>query len=53
MYLYRFFQNGDTRIAGWFRWNLPGTIQFLTFDHDIMFVVTKHGSNYVLSKCLC
>ena len=50
LYLYRWFQNGDNRIAGWFRWNLPGIIQFFTFDHDILFVVTKHGSNYVLSK---
>jgi hypothetical protein len=50
MYLYRFFQNGDNRISGWFRWTLPGTIEFVEFDQDIMFVVTKHGSNYVLSK---
>lgn len=50
MYLYRFFQNGDNRISGWFRWTLPGTIEFVDFDQDIMFVVTKHGSNYVLSK---
>jgi hypothetical protein len=49
MYLYRFFQNGDTRISGWFRWQLPGTIEFTDFDQDIMYVVTKHGSNYVLS----
>jgi hypothetical protein len=49
MYLYRFFQNGDSRISGWFRWNLPGTIEMMDFDHDIMYVVTKHGSNYVLS----
>ena len=50
MYLYRYFQNGDNRISGWFRWQLPGTIEFVDFDHDTMFVVTKHGSNYVLSK---
>ena len=50
MYLYRFFQNGDNRISGWFRWTLPGTIEFVDFDQDIMYVVTKHGSNYVLSK---
>ena len=49
MYLYRYFQNGDNRIAGWFRWNLPGTIEMVDFDQDIMYVVTKHGSNYVLS----
>ena len=49
MYLYRFFQNGDNRISGWFRWNLPGTVEMVDFDQDIMYVVTKHGSNYVLS----
>jgi hypothetical protein len=51
LYLYRWFNlTGDQRISGWFRWMLPGTIEFFTFDHDILFVVTKHGSNYVLSK---
>ena len=50
MYLYRYFQRGEERISGWFRWNLPGTIEFVDFDQDIMYVVTKHGSNYVLSK---
>ena len=49
MYLYRFFQNGDKRISGWFRWKLPGTIEMVDFDQDIMYVVTKHGTNYVLS----
>jgi hypothetical protein len=51
LYLYRWFNlTEEQRIAGWFRWILPGEIQFFTFDHDILFVVTKHGSNYVLSK---
>jgi hypothetical protein len=51
LYLYRWFNlTGEQRISGWFRWMLPGTIEFFTFDHDILFVVTKHGSNYVLSK---
>jgi hypothetical protein len=51
LYLYRWFNlTGEQRISGWFRWILPGDIQFFTFDHDILFVVTKHGSNYVLSK---
>lgn len=49
MYLYRYFQQGETRISGWFRWKLPGTIEMVDFDHDIMYVITKHGSNYVLS----
>ena len=51
MYLYRFFRNGDQKVlSSWFRWKLPGTIEFTDFDQDQMFVVTKHGSNYVLSK---
>jgi hypothetical protein len=50
LYLYRWFQNGDNRISGWFRWIMPSDVEFFTFDHDILFVVTKHGSNYVLSK---
>ena len=50
MYLYRFFMNGDQKVlSSWFRWKLPGTIEFVDFDQDIMYVVTKHGSNYVLS----
>jgi hypothetical protein len=51
MYLYRFLRNGDQKVlSSWFRWKLPGTIEFTDFDQDQMFVVTKHGSNYVLSK---
>jgi hypothetical protein len=51
LYIYRWFQNGDQgRISAWFKWNLPGTIETFDFDQDIMYVVTKHGSNYVLSK---
>jgi hypothetical protein len=49
LYLYRFFTYGDARIAGWFRWNMPGTIEHFDFDQDLMYVITKHGSNYVLS----
>jgi hypothetical protein len=49
LYLYRFFTYGDSRIAGWFRWNMPGTIEHFDFDQDLMYVITKHGSNYVLS----
>ena len=50
LYLYRWFQLGDNRISGWFRWIMPCDVEFFTFDHDILFVVTKHGSNYVLSR---
>ena len=50
LYLYRWFQLGDNRVSGWFRWIMPCDVEFFTFDHDILFVVTKHGSNYVLSR---
>jgi hypothetical protein len=50
LYLYRFFQQGDSRVAGWFRWELPGTVESFDFYQDILYVVTKHGSNYVLSS---
>ena len=50
LYLYRFFQQGDSRVAGWFRWELPGTVESFDFYQDILYVVTKHNSNYVLSS---
>lgn len=49
LYLYRYFITGDTRISAWFRWKLPGTIEHFDFDQDLMYVITKHNSNYVLS----
>jgi hypothetical protein len=49
MYLFRFFQNGDKRISGWFRWSLPGPAEMVDFDQDKMYVVTKQSSGYVLS----
>jgi hypothetical protein len=49
IYLYRFFSAGDTRYSAWFRWVLPGTVESFDFDQDIMYVVTKQGSNYILN----
>jgi hypothetical protein len=50
LYLYRFLQAGETRVSSWFKWTLPGTIEHFDFYQDMMFVITKHGSNYVLSQ---
>ena len=49
IYLYRFFNAGDSRFSAWFRWILPGTVESFDFDQDIMYVVTKQGSGYVLN----
>lgn len=48
-YLYRFFQNGNERIASWFKWVLAANIETFDFDHDTMYIVTKLQNNYVLS----
>ena len=51
VYIYRWFQNGDQgRLSSWSRWIFPGTVEAFDFDEDMMYVVTKQGSNYVLSK---
>jgi hypothetical protein len=51
LYLYRWFENpGQARISSWFKWNLPGTIEIFAFDQDVMFIVTKHDNNYILSR---
>ena len=49
IYLYRFFNAGDSRVSAWFRWIFPGTVESFDFDQDIMYVVTKQGSNYILN----
>jgi hypothetical protein len=49
IYLYRFFNAGDSRVSAWFRWILPGTVESFDFDQDIMYIVTKQGSNYILN----
>ena len=49
VYLYRFFNAGDSRVSAWFRWIFPGTVESFDFDQDIMYVVTKQGSNYILN----
>jgi hypothetical protein len=49
IYLYRFFSAGDSRVSAWFRWILPGTVESFDFDQDIMYIVTKQGSNYILN----
>lgn len=49
IYFYRFVNAGQSRISAWFRWILPGTVESFDFDQDIMYIVTKQGSNYILN----
>jgi hypothetical protein len=49
IYLYRFFNTGETRYSAWFRWILPGTVESFDFDQDMMYVITKQGSGYILN----
>jgi hypothetical protein len=48
IYFYRFF-NAQNRISAWFKWNIPGTVESFDFDQDIMYIITKQDSNYLLS----
>jgi hypothetical protein len=34
----------------WFKWELPGNVVMTEFDHDTLYLVTKHNSSHVLSK---
>jgi hypothetical protein len=48
IYLFRYF-NAETRVmASWFKWTVPGIIESLAFDHDIMYLVLKQDNAYVL-----
>jgi hypothetical protein len=50
LYIYRWFQNGDQgRLSSWFRWVMPSNVETFDFDQDMMYVVTKQDTNYVLS----
>ena len=51
IYLFRFFNNGSERLMwAWFKWSMPGNVVMLEFDHDTLYIITKHNSSHVLSK---
>ena len=42
LYLFRFYNAGNERqFAAWFKWDLPGTVEFFEFDHDTLYVVLQ------------
>jgi hypothetical protein len=51
LYFFRFFEDGTKRLMfSWFKWELPGNVVMTEFDHDTLYLVTKHNSSHVLSK---
>ena len=50
-YFYRTYSDGEKLLVqAWFRWQLPGDVQFIVMDSDEMFMVTKQSSQITLSK---
>ncbi len=48
IYLFKYF-NAESRVmSSWFKWTVPGTIESMTFDHDLVYLVTKQDNGYVL-----
>ena len=48
-YLYRDYVEGnDVLLRGWFSWKLPGDIQFIDTDNDLMYTVVKADNQMVL-----
>ncbi len=49
VYLYRTYSDGQQDLMqSWFRWSLPGNVQTLHVDSDILYGVTEQGNQYTL-----
>jgi len=49
VYFYRTYSNGQEEIMqAWFKWQLPGQVQTLAVDSDVMYAVTMQGGKYTL-----
>lgn len=48
IYLFRYF-NAETRVmSSWFKWTVPGIVESIAFDHDMVYLVLKQDNAYVL-----
>ena len=46
VYSFRFYNAGNERqFASWFKWDLPGKVVMIDYDHDIMYVVVQMNNN--------
>ena len=51
LYHYKYFDSGEKREqSAWYSWGLTGTLQYMTYTGGNFHVVTKQGSDYILSR---
>ena len=51
VYFYRTYSNGQEELMqAWFKWKLPGNVQTIAVDSDVMYAVTMQGGKYTLSS---
>ena len=51
LYHYKYFNVGEKREqSAWYSWTLTGTMQHMTYTAGSFYVVTKHGSDYILCR---
>jgi len=51
IYHYKYFDSGQQREqSAWYSWGLTGTLQYMTYTGGNFHVVTKQGSDYILSR---
>ena len=49
IYFYRTYSDGQREVMqSWFRWQLPGLVQTVSVDSDVMYAVTMQGGQYTL-----
>jgi len=49
IYFYRTYSNGEKEVMqAWFKWQLPGLVQTISVDSDVMYAVTMQGGQYTL-----
>ena len=51
LYHYKYFNVGEKREqSAWYSWTLTGTLQHMAYTSGSFYVVTKHGSDYILCR---
>jgi len=51
IYFHKTYSVGDRNVMqSWFKWTMPGDVQFVTIDSDVMWIIVKSGSNHILLK---